>query len=121
MAVVGTLALIVGVLQLLGGLVLLIFNGDVDGYSSGEAVIFGIVTLVIGVIYIWVGRGLIALNPSALFVGLVVSGARLIYDVVWLIAVGFGGIGFVGVITLVFNLLVFGALMSGRSAFGPRR
>ncbi len=116
-AVVGTLALIIGVFQTIGGILMVIFNNQFDGYSSGDAVIFGLITVAVGLIYIWVGRGLIALNPSALFVGLFVSGFRLVYDIVWLIAVGLDGIGFVSLITIVVNLIVFLALWSGRSAF----
>ena len=116
-AIVGVLAIIVGIIQVAGGLILVIFNGDVHGYSSGTAVVFGIVTVVVGLIYLWVGRGLIALNPTALFIGLVVSGARVAFDVVWLIVYGLDGIGISGIATLIFNVLIFGALMSGRRAF----
>jgi hypothetical protein len=116
-AVVAVLAIIVGIVELIGGLLFILYNGDVNGVSSGEAVIFGIVTLVVGLIYLWVGNGLRRLNPSALFVGLFVSGFRLAYDVVWLIIFGIDGIGFTGVITLVINALVFAALWSGRGAF----
>jgi len=120
-AVVSVLATIVGIIQLVGGLLIIIFNGDVHGLSDGEAVIFGIVTCVVGLIYLWVGSGLRRLNPSALFVGLVVSAFRLAYDVVWLIAFGVDGIGFTGVITLVVNALIFAALWSGRGAFDGSR
>jgi hypothetical protein len=119
-SVVAILAIIVGAFELVGGVIILIFNGDVHGYSSGAAVVFGIVTLLVGLIYIWVGRGLQRLNPSALFVGLFVSALRLVYDVVWLIAYGLDGIGITGLIALVFNALVFGALWSGRRAFEAR-
>jgi hypothetical protein len=116
-AVVAVLAIIVGIVEVIGGALIIVFNSDVSGMSSGEAVVFGIVTLVVGLIYLWVGNGLRRLNPAALFVGLFVSGFRLAYDVVWLIAFGVDGIGFTGIITLVFNALVFAALWSGRGAF----
>lgn len=122
-AVVAVLAIIIGVIQIIGGVLMLIFNGDVDGYSSGQAVIYGILTLVVGLIYLWVGRGLLRLDGSALFVGLFVSGVRLIFDIIWLIVVGLDGIGFAGLITLVINAIVFAALWSGRGAFdrgGPQ-
>ena len=116
-AIVGVLAMIVGVIQILGGIAMVVFNGHVHGYSHADAVVFGLVTLLVGVIYVWVGRGLLKLNPTALFIGLVVSGIRLAYDVVWLIAFGADGIGFTGIITLAFNLAIFIALWTGRSAF----
>ncbi|MFN8203502.1 MAG: hypothetical protein U0S48_13105 [Solirubrobacteraceae bacterium] len=116
-AVVAILAIIVGIVEVIGGLLIVIFNQDVSGMSSGEAVIFGIVTIVVGLVYLWVGNGLRRLNEGALFVGLIVSGFRLAYDVVWLIIFGVDGIGFSGVITLVINALVFAALWSGRGAF----
>ena len=116
-AVVAILAIIVGIVEVIGGLLIVIFNQDVSGMSSGEAVIFGIVTIVVGLVYLWVGTGLRRLNEGALFVGLIVSGFRLAYDVVWLIIFGVDGIGFSGVITLVINALVFAALWSGRGAF----
>ena len=118
-AIVGTLAVIVGVFEVIGGVLMVIFQDDVHGYSSGNAVVFGVVTIVVGLIYLWVGRGLIALNPLALTVGLFVSGFRLVYDIVWLIAVGLDGIGFVSLITVFVNLLIFLALWSGRRAFAP--
>lgn len=117
MAIVAVLALIIGVIQVIAGLLLLIFNGDVDGWSSGEAVVFGIVTLVVGLIYLWVGRGLQKRNAGALFVGLFVSGLRTAYDLIWLLVVGLTGIGFSGLIGLIVNALVFVALWSGRNAF----
>lgn len=118
-AFVAILALAIGVVEVIGGLIMLIFNSDVDGYSATGAVVFGIVTLIVGAIYVWVGRGLLRLNPTALFIGLFVSGLRLVYDVVWLIIFGIDGIGFTGIITLVINAAVFAALWSGRGAFTP--
>src|SRR3954452_22059172 len=120
-AIVAVLAMIVGVIQCLGGLAMIIFNGHVHGYSHTDAVVFGLVTLLVGAIYLWVGRGLLRGNPTALFVGLLVSGIRLAYDVVWLIALGADGIGFTGIITLVFNLAIFAALWAGRDAFQTRQ
>ena len=119
-AVVAVLAIIVGILQLIGGVLLLIFNGDVDGYSSTEAVIAGIVFLIAGLIYLWVGRGLLRLNRLAYMIGLLVTAFRAAYDLGFLIAVGLDGIGFSGLVSLIFNVVVFGALGSGRQAFGER-
>ncbi|MBX5443252.1 MAG: hypothetical protein IRZ32_17215 [Solirubrobacteraceae bacterium] len=119
-ALVGILAIIIGVIQLIAGILLLIFNGDVDGYSSTEAVIAGIVLLIAGAIYLWVGRGLLRLNRVAYAIGLFVLAFRAAYDLVFLIAVGLDGIGFSGLISLVVNLLLLAALWSGRDAFADR-
>jgi hypothetical protein len=116
-SIVAVLAIAIGIIQLLGGLLLIIFNGDVDGWSSGEAVFVGIVMLISGAIYFWVGRGLLKLNPTALMIGLFVSGLRILFDVILIIAIGIAGIGFSGVINIIINVLVFGALWSGRRAF----
>jgi hypothetical protein len=120
-AIVSWLASIVGFFQIIGGLLMIIFNTHVHGLSDGQAIIYGIVTVVVGLIYLWVGSGLRRLSPSALFVGLFVSGFRLAYDVVWLIAFGVDGIGFTGIIAVIFNALVFAALWSGRGAFDGSR
>jgi hypothetical protein len=119
-AVVAILALIVGVIGIADGIVMIVFNGDVHGYSAGSAVIYGIVTVLVGAIYVWVGRGLMRLDPTALFIGLFVSGIRLVFDLVWLLVTGLDGIGLNTLIALIFNLLIFAALMSGRRAFAER-
>ena len=119
-ALVGFIAIIIGILQLIAGILLLIFNGDVDGYSSTEAVIAGIVFLIAGAIYLWVGRGLLTLNRLAYLVGLFVVAFRAAYDLGFLIAVGLDGIGFSGLISLVINLIVLALLWSSREAYGER-
>lgn len=116
--VVAMLAIVVGIVELLAGVVIVVVSGDVSGYSTASAIVFGILTLLVGAIYIWVGRGLLRLDPSAWMVGLFISGLRAVYDVVWLIVLGLDGIGITTLVTLVVNLLVFGALWSGRTAFG---
>jgi hypothetical protein len=119
-AVVAIIAIVLGILQLIAGILLLIFNGDVDGYSSTEAVIAGIVFLIAGAIYLWVGRGLLTLNRLAFLIGLFVVAFRAAYDLGFLIAVGLDGIGFSGLISLVINLVVLGLLWSSREAYGER-
>jgi hypothetical protein len=117
-SVVAMLAIVVGIVELLAGAVMIVFSGDVSGYSTTAAIVFGIVTLLVGVIYLWVGRGLLKLDPAAWMVGLFVAGFRATYDVIWLIVLGLDGIGVTTLIALVVNLLVFAALWSGRNAFG---
>jgi hypothetical protein len=119
-ALVAVLAIVIGIIGIADGIIMIIFNGDVHGYSSGSAVIFGIVTALVGAIYLWVGRGLLRLDPNALFIGLFVSGIRVVFDVIWLIVYGLDGIGLNTLIALIVNAIVFLALMSGRSAFANR-
>jgi hypothetical protein len=116
--VVAMLAIVVGIVELVAGVVLIVFSGDVSGYSTTSAVVFGIVTVLVGAVYLWVGRGLLRLDPAAWMVGLFISGLRAVYDVVWLLVLGLDGIGITTLIALVINLLVFVALWSGRAAFG---
>ncbi len=116
--VVAMLAMVIGIVELFAGVALIIFSGEVSGYSTTAAIVFGIITLLVGAIYVWVGRGLLKLDPAAWMVGLFVSGLRATYDVVWLIVLGIDGIGVTTLIALIVNLLVFAALWSGRAAFG---
>jgi hypothetical protein len=119
-SVVGVLAIAVGILQLLAGLVFVIFNPSIDGYSSGEAIVEGIVMLIAGAVYVWVGRGLLNGNRFAWTIGVLVMTFRVAYDVVYLLLTGLDGIGFAGLISLVVNALILAALYSGRGAFAPR-
>jgi hypothetical protein len=115
--VVGVLSIAIGILQLVGGLVFLIFNPSIDGYSSGEAILEGIVLLIAGAIYVWVGRGLLRGNRLAYIVGVVVMTFRVAYDVAYLLVTGLDGVGFAGLVSLIINALILAALYSGREAF----
>jgi drug/metabolite transporter (DMT)-like permease len=116
--VIGFLAIIVGIVQIIGGVLMIVFNGDVNGYSSGAAVVFGIITLLVGAIYVWAGRGLINDDPAALLFCLLISGFKMVYDFIWLIALGIDGIGIGSLIALLINILVFALLWRARGAFG---
>lgn len=116
--VIGFLAIVIGVLQVIGGLLAIIFNGDVEGYSSGAAVVFGLITLAVGAIYVWAGRGLLNGDPSALVFVLFVAALKAIYDFIWLIALGIDGVGIGTLIALLVNVLVFALLWRARGAFG---
>lgn len=116
--VVAALAIFVGIVEMCGGVVLIIVSGSVDGYSTAGVIAFGIVTLLVGVIYAWVGSGLLKLDATAWTVGLFISGCRAIYDLVWLLVQGIDGIGVASLIALVVNLMVFVVLWSSRLAFG---
>ena len=63
--VVAMLAMVVGIVELIAGVVLVVASGDVHGYSTTSAIVFGIVTFLVGAIYVWVGRGLLKLDPAA--------------------------------------------------------
>jgi hypothetical protein len=119
-SVVGVLAIAVGILQLLAGLVFIIWNPSIDGYSSGEAVLEGIVLLIAGAIYVWVGRGLLRGNRLAYLIGVLVMAFRVAYDVAYLLFTGLDGVGFAGLISLIINVLILAALYSGRQAFSER-
>ncbi len=116
--VVAALAILIGIVEMCGGVVLIILSGSAHGYSTAGVIAFGIVTLLVGAIYAWVGSGLLKLDLTAWTVGLFISGFRAIYDLVWLLVQGIDGIGIVSLIALVMNLMVFIVLWSSRSAFG---
>lgn len=116
--VIGFLAILIGLVQIVGGVVLIVLNGEVDGYSSGAAIVFGVISLVVGAIYIWAGRGLFADDPQALVFCLFVCAFKIVYDLVWLITLGLDGIGISTLIALLINLLVFSLLWRARGAFG---
>jgi hypothetical protein len=116
--VVAALAILVGIVEMCAGVVLIILSGSVDGYSTAGVIAFGIVTLLVGAIYAWVGSGLLKLDMTAWTVGLFISGFRAIYDLVWLLVLGIDGIGIASLIALILNLMVFIVLWSSRSSFG---
>jgi hypothetical protein len=118
---VGILALIVGVVQAVAGIVMLAARDDVDGYTSSQALAVGLALVVVGGVYLLVARGLLNLTPWALLVGLLFSGFKAAFDLVALIGFGIDGLGFSALISLVINVCVFAMLWSGRSAFdhGP--
>jgi len=116
-SVVGVLAIVVGIIQMLAGLVFIIWNPSIEGYSSGEALLEGIVLLIVGAIYVWVGRGLLRGNRLAWVIGVVVMAFRVAYDVAYLLFTGLDGVGFAGLISLIVNAAILAALYSGREAF----
>lgn len=116
--VVAALAILIGIVQMCGGVVLVILSGSVHGYSTASAIAFGIVTLLVGAVYAWVGSGLLKLDTTAWTVGLFISGFRAIYDLVWLLVLGLDGIGIASLIALILNLMVFVVLWASRASFG---
>jgi hypothetical protein len=116
--VVAALAILIGIVEVCAGVVMIILSGSVHGYSTASASAFGIVTLLVGAVYAWVGSGLLKLDATAWTVGLFISGFRAVYDLVWLLVLGIDGIGVASLIALVVNLMVFAVLWSARAAFG---
>lgn len=116
--IIGVLAMVIGVVEIIGGVLMIIFNGDVSGYSSGAAVVFGIINVIVGAIYIWAGRGLLNGDAAALVFVLFVSALKVVYDFIWLIALGIDGVGVGTLIALLINILVFAVLWRARAAFG---
>ena len=113
--VVAALAILIGIVEMCAGVVLIILSGSVNGYSTTSAIVFGIVTVLVGAIYVWVGSGLLKLDVTAAWtVGLFISGFRSVYDLVWLLVLGIDGIGITSLIALVLNLMVF--IACGRPA-----
>jgi hypothetical protein len=118
---VALLAVIVGTLSVIAGIVMLAARDDIDGYTSSQALAAGIALVIVGGIYLLVARGLFNLSPWALFVGLLFSGMKAAFDFVALIGFGVDGLGFSALVSLAINICVFALLWSGRSAFdhGP--
>jgi len=116
--VVAALAILIGIVQMCAGVVLIILSGSVHGWSTAGAIAFGIVTLLVGAVYAWVGSGLLKLDTTAWTVGLFISGFRAIYDLVWLLVLGLDGIGIASLFALILNLMVFVVLWASRASFG---
>jgi uncharacterized membrane protein len=116
--VVAILATVIGALQLIFGVLLIALRDDVSGYSSDQALGYGIALLITGAIYLIVALGLTRLKAWALFVGLFFSGLKAVFDIVALIGFGIDGLGFSALVSVAINLCVFWLLWSGREAFG---
>lgn len=66
-----------------------------------------------------VRRGLLRLEAWAFMVGLFVAAFKATGDLVALISFGVDGVGFGALISLAINVVILGALWSGRASF-PR-
>lgn len=118
LTIVGWLTVISGILQVLVGVLLLAFKGDVlretSDYTSDELTTYAIAAIVIGAIYWLVGRGLLRLSGIALGLGLVVSTLALAGNIVFLFSNGSDHTGVV--VSLIVNVVVFVACLSGFNA-----
>jgi hypothetical protein len=61
-AMVAYFAIIVGIVQLVVGVVLLFARDDLSGYTSSQALMYAIALLIVGMVYLAVGRGLMKLQ-----------------------------------------------------------
>jgi hypothetical protein len=123
LSAVGWLTILSGIVQVVAGILLLAFRDDVldeiDQYTSGELSWFGVAAIVIGLIYIMVGRGFLHLNAFALTLGFVLSSLAIIGDVIFL---GSNDANHAGiVVSLVLNVIVFLAGIAGFSARSATR
>jgi hypothetical protein len=56
--VVAALTIVAGIVEMCAGVVPIVLSGSVHGYSTASAVVFGIVSVLVGAICAWVGSGL---------------------------------------------------------------
>ena len=115
---IGWVTIILGFFQMVIGLMTLIFRGDVldnvDAYSSGEVTAIAVGAIIIGGIYVLVGRGFLSLNPVALVIGVIFGSLGVIGDLVLMF--NNDGNHFSIFISLLINLIVLIAASSGFSA-----
>ncbi len=118
LTVVGWVTVIIGVLTVIGGILGLLFHDDIientTDYSGDVVTAFGIGGIIVGLIYWFVGRGMLNLNGFALGLGLVVSGLALAGNLAILLSNDTNHTGIWS--SLVLNGIVFIACMSGFSA-----
>ena len=118
LTVVGWVTVIIGVLTVIGGILGLLFHDDIientTDYSGDVVTAFGIGGIIVGLIYWFVGRGMLNLNAFALGLGLVVSGLALAGNLAILLSNDTNHTGIWS--SLVLNGIVFIACMSGFSA-----
>jgi hypothetical protein len=114
---VGWLAILLGLLELAGGIALIATANQTTGASKGAITFLGAATIVGGAVHVVVGRGLLRLNEVALIFALLVTGLKAISDVIWLVLDGPDGIGIVAPVALAISLVVFALLWRARSAF----
>ena len=115
--VVAWLAIVLGLVQLAGGVVLVAMAPQVTGASPGAVTFLGVATIVAGGVHEVVGRGLLRRNLVALLFAQIVTGLKVIADAWWLFLQGTDGIGVVAPIALAISIVVFAVLWRARSAF----
>jgi hypothetical protein len=114
---VALIAIAVGVIEVVGGVLLVALSPSTGTASTASVVAFGVAAVVVGAVHVAVGRGLLALSLTALIFGMLATGMKAIFDAIWLILLGADGVGFAGPLSLVVSALMFAALWNGRGAF----
>lgn len=122
LTLVGWLTVISGALQMIAGVLLLIFRDDVlqetSQYTEGELTGYAVAAVVVGAIYWLVGRGMLRLSGFALGLGLLVSALALAGNIAFLVS-NDGDHGSI-VAGLIINAVVFIACISGFKARSRR-
>jgi hypothetical protein len=115
--VIAWLAILLGIVELVGGIALVATANQATGASKGAVMFLGIAAIVAGAAHVVVGRGLLRLNLVALLFALLVTGLKAVADVLWLILNGPDGVGIAAPVALAISIVVFALLWRARSAF----
>lgn len=114
----GWLTILSGVVQVTIGALLIAFRDDVlekvREYSSAELTGVAIAAIVVGLVYVLVGRGFLRLNSFALSLGVSFSGLAIVGDAIFLISNQSNHSGVL--LSLAINVVVLLAAASGFSA-----
>jgi hypothetical protein len=115
--VIAWLAILLGIVELIGGIALVATAIQVTGASKGAVTFLGIAAIVAGAVHVVVGRGLLRRNVVALLFALLVTGLKAIADAIWIILEGVDGVGISAPVALAVSAVAFALLWRARSAF----
>ena len=117
---VGWLIIVSGLVQIVAGVAIIALQDDITDqapdYSSGEVIAIGIVAVVFGLVYLFVGRGFLHLSRLALGLGLLFGGVGVVIDAAILLANGVGDAHEALLFSFFTNLVVLAASWSGLRA-----
>jgi len=115
---VAVLAWIEGALQILGGILLLLVSGVAGaGLPQGVIIAIGVISVVIGLVIIFVARGLLHGSSTARALVTLFSILSLVSGIYSLIQHQWGN----GILTIVIAVAIIAVLWSGRAAAFFRR
>jgi hypothetical protein len=118
--VVGWLIIVSGFLQVAAGIAIVAMQDDITDqapdYSSGEVTGIGIVAILFGVVYMFVGRGFLRLSRIALGLGLLFGGVGTVINAAVLLANGPDDADETLIVSFLINLVVLAASWSGLRA-----
>jgi hypothetical protein len=116
---VGWVTILLGILQMITGALLIVYREDISddviAYSTNEVTGFGIAAIVVGLIYVLIGRGFLSLNSFALLLGFIFSGLSIVGDIGFMVTNEANHGAVLG--SLIVNVIVFVAVCLG---FGAR-